>query len=191
MLPAVTRWQPDAAGRLAEAALSLFEEHGFEETTVAGIAERAGLTKRTFFRYYADKREVLFGGGTAFQEAFVHALDAAPADLAPLDAVGVSLQAGAGVLQDRRAFARRRQAVIAANTELQERELIKLDSVAAALAAGLRERGVEEPAASLAAEAGMAVFRVAFERWIAASEEHPLTELVQDSLGALRATAAA
>src|SRR5690242_14074807 len=152
------RWQPDARVRLQEAALALYGERGYEQTTVAEIAERAGLTKRTFFRHFTDKREVLFAGGAGFQEQFVTGAAAAREDATPLAAVEQALQAAAGMLQERHEFARRRSAVIAANPELLERELVKLASVASALAAALRERGVEEPAASLTAEAGIAVF---------------------------------
>jgi AcrR family transcriptional regulator len=187
----MARWPPDARGRLMQAAMELYGEHGYDRTTVAEIAERAGLTKRTFFRHFADKREVLFGNGHEFQDRFVAGLAAAPPAAAPLDAVAAALEAGAGVLAERREFARRRQAVIAANEELQERELVKLASVAAALAAGLRERGVAEPTASLTAEAAMAVFRVAFERWIAEGNDQDLPALIRDSLDALRAVAAA
>src|SRR4051812_6525431 len=109
MIGGVSRWEPDAQGRLQAAALELFEERGFEQTTVEDIATRAGLTKRTFFRHFADKREVLFGGGEDFRAAFVDALAAAPVDASPMDAVASSLQAGGALLQDRRPFARRRQ----------------------------------------------------------------------------------
>jgi AcrR family transcriptional regulator len=185
----VARWQPDAQGRLQEAALELFSERGFEQTTVEEIATRAGLTKRTFFRHFADKREVLFGGGEEFKATFLDALAAAPEDATPLEAVTRSLEAGGELLQGRRDLARRRQAVIAANEELQERELVKLASVSAALAASLRERGVEEPEASLTAEAAIAVFRVAFERWVTSDGERTLPELIRDSLEALRLVA--
>ncbi len=185
----VGRWEPDAPGRLALAALELFAERGYEQTTVAEIAERAGLTKRTFFRHYADKREVLFAGGDVFQSTFVDALAAAPAGAGPLEAIGVSIRAGGELLSDRHAFARRRAAVVAANPSLQERELVKLATVAAALAAGLRERGVPEPAASVAAQTGMAIFHVAFARWVAEDDPRPLTELIADSLAELRAVA--
>jgi AcrR family transcriptional regulator len=184
------RWEPNARGRLEQAALDLFGERGFEQTTVEDIASRAGLTKRTFFRHFSDKREVLFGGGEQFQELFVSSLAGAPASAAPLDAVAVSLEAAGAMLQERRPFARRRRLVIAANAELQERELVKLASVAAALAGALRERGVAEPEASLTAEAGIAVFRVAFERWVDADEERDLVELIRESLEVLRGVAA-
>jgi AcrR family transcriptional regulator len=183
----VTRWEPDARGRLQRAALELFAERGFDQTTVEDIASRAGLTKRTFFRYFADKREVLFGGGDEFQALFVDGLAAAPATASPMEAVAASLEAAAPFFRDRHEGARQRHAVITANAELLERELVKLATVAAALAAGLRERGVEEPTASVAAETGIAVFRTAFERWVAGGGERELTELVREALDALRA----
>ena len=162
----MSRWEPNARERLAQAALDLYAERGFEQTTVAEIAKRAGLTERTFFRHFADKREVLFAGGSDLQELMVNGVLGAPASAAPIDAVAAGLRAGGEVLQQRREFARQRQAVIVASAELQERELIKLASLAAALADALRRRGVAEPAASLTAQAGIAVFRVAFERWV-------------------------
>src|SRR5579872_3995806 len=122
----MSRWEPNARGRLEQAALELYVERGFDQTTVAEIAQRAGLTERTFFRHFADKREVLFGGERAFREAFLSALDHAPASLGPLDAIGNALETIAEAMQPRRDFARKRQAIIAANPDLQERERIKL-----------------------------------------------------------------
>jgi AcrR family transcriptional regulator len=186
----VTRWEPNARGRLAEAALELFAESGYDRTTVEDIATRAGLTKRTFFRYFADKREVLFAGGDEFQTLFLTGLASARDSATPLEAVARSLESVGPFFRDRGEFARRRHAVIAANPELLERELVKLASVAAALAAALRERGVEEPAASVTAETAIAVFRSAFERWVADDTERELAELVRESLDTLRAVAA-
>ena len=184
----MARWEPNARGRLQQAALELFAERGFEETTVEEIATRAGLTKRTFFRHFTDKREVLFDGNQEFTARFVSGLAGAPASAPPLEAVALTLESVAGWFHDRREFARRRQAVIAANAELHERELVKLASVAAALAAALRERGVEDPQAGVLAETAVAIFRVAFERWVAS--ERDLTELIHESVEALRAVAA-
>lgn len=161
----MTRWEPNASGRLGLAALELYSERGYDQTTVAEIAKRAGLTERTFFRYFADKREVLFHGAAMLQERLVQGIEDAPPALSPLDAVGVALAAAAGPLEESRDFVLRRQAIIMANPELQERELIKLAALAVALADALRRRGVPDPAASLAAEAGVAVFKVAFLRW--------------------------
>ena len=186
----MTRWEPGAAQRLAQAALDLYAERGFEQTTVAEIARRAGLTERTFFRHYADKREVLFAGAGALQEPMVAAVQGAPDGVAPIDAVADGLRAGAAVLEARRPFSRQRQAVIAANTELQERELIKLATLGAALSDALRRRGVADPTASLTAQAGIAVFRIAFERWVDEREDRELAELIQESLDELRAVTA-
>jgi AcrR family transcriptional regulator len=184
------RWAPDAKGRLAEAAMDLFEERGFEATTVADIAARAGLTKRTFFRYFGDKREVLFSGAELLQTKFVDAIAAAPADAAPLDAIARGLDAMADLFVSIGERPRRRQAIIAANPDLQERELIKLIGLAAAGAAALRDRGVAEPAASLAAEAGIAVLRIAFEQWVGGPRGQDIHALLRDSLAELKTVAA-
>ncbi|MCW2938608.1 MAG: regulatory protein TetR [Actinomycetia bacterium] len=182
------RWEPDARGRLEQAALALYGERGFEQTTVAEIAARAGLTERTFFRHFADKREVLFAGAGSLQDLLVSTLDSTPDSAAPIDAIAAALAAAGARLQERREYARQRQTVIAANAELQERELIKLASLSAALADTLRRRGVTDPAASLAAEAGIAVFRIAFELWI--NDQRDLPQLIRESLDELKAVTA-
>ncbi|MFE4642555.1 TetR/AcrR family transcriptional regulator [Streptomyces sp. NPDC056730] len=184
------RWEPNAHGRLATAALELYTERGYEQTTVAEIAKRAGLTERTFFRHYADKREVLFAGSGELQELFVRAVAGAPESAAPIDALAAALDAVSEVFADRREYARKRQTVITANPELKERELIKLASISAALTDTLRRRGVAESAASLTAEAGVAVFKVGFERWIVAAEEREMAQLMRESLDELRAVIA-
>jgi len=188
--PRMTRWEPNGRGRLELAALALYGERGFENTTVAEIAARAGLTERTFFRHFADKREVLFSGADALQELLVNNVAAAPDSIAPIDAVGAALEAAGTLLQERREYARQRAAIIAANAELRERELIKLASLASAIADALRRRGVADPAASLSAEAGIAVFRIAFERWGDETNQRELPELIRDSLDELKAVTA-
>jgi AcrR family transcriptional regulator len=184
------RWEPNARGRLEQAALELFIERGFEQATVTEIAGRAGLTQRTFFRYFADKREVLFWGQDALRELLVSTVTSVPDSVAPLEAVAAALEAAGALLQERREFARQRQAVIAANAGLQERELIKLASLASALADALRRRGVTDPAASLSAEAGIAVFKIAFERWVSETGEADLPQLIRASLDDLKAVTA-
>jgi AcrR family transcriptional regulator len=169
--------------------MDLYAAQGFEETTVAEIAARAGLTERTFFRHFADKREVLFAGSSDFQEQFVTAVAAAPELASPIEAVSAGMQAAAAVLPERE-IAQQRQAIIAANPDLQERELIKFAALSAALADTLRKRGVDEPAASLTAELASAVFRVAFERWVDGLNERGLPELLRESLDELRAVTA-
>jgi len=184
----MVRWEPDAAGRLRKAAVELFAERGVEATTVAAIAERAGVTERTFFRYFTDKREVLFSDQGGFASRFATGVQDAPADASPLDAVTAGLHAGEVFFPpERREGARVRARVIAANPGLQERELLKMAGVADRMAAALRERGIAEPAASIAARAGIAVFSTAFADWIADGEERELPELVDDGLRALRA----
>jgi AcrR family transcriptional regulator len=184
------RWLPDAQGRLGKAAMELYAERGYEQTTVAEIAARAGLTERTFFRHFADKREVLFAGGDALQEVIVAAVTTAPESCTPLDAITAGLEAAAALLQEGGDFPSKRQAIIAANPELQERELIKLAGYAVAMAQALRERGVGDPTARLTAEAGIAVFRVAFERWTTGAEQRDLVQLLHESLAALKAVVA-
>jgi len=186
----MARWQPDARGRLQEAALALYDERGFENTTVAQIAEQAGLTKRTFFRYFADKREVLFWGAKALEELFVSEVVSAPSSATPLEAMVAALDAAAATFEDGREYAARRQHIIAANPELQERELIKLSLLARTVAQALRERGVEDSAATFTAEAGVTVFRVAFELWVRESNRRGLKALIHESLDELRAVTA-
>jgi AcrR family transcriptional regulator len=185
------RWQPDSFGRLQEAALDLYSERGFDQTTAAQIAAQTGLTERTFFRHFVDKREVLFGGSALLQERILAGVaDAAPRD-GPLDAVACGLAAAAAMLGEfRRDLSRKRHAVIAANPELRERELAKLDDYAAAVAAALRQRGVSEPRATFAAESGMTVLRVAIRRWAYEDDERDLAAIMRDSVAELRTLAA-
>jgi AcrR family transcriptional regulator len=185
-LVGVGRWEADAKGRLREAAWALFAERGFEQVTVAEIGERAGLTGRTFFRHFTDKRELLFDGSGVLQERMVAALAGAPAGATAIEAVAAALAEGATILGRDQAFATERQKIIMANAELLERELIKLATLSAALAAGLRDRGVPEPDASLAGESAIVVLRVAFERWLSAPAGTDLGALMTESLHRLR-----
>jgi AcrR family transcriptional regulator len=186
----MSRWEPDARGRLQLAAMELYVERGFEQTTVAEIAERAGLTERTFFRHFADKREVLFRGQDQLLELFVSAVAGAPADASPLEAVAAALAAAAAEFEPRRPWSQERGRVILANPGLQERELIKLAGMSSAVAAALRERGVGEPAASLAAQSGIAVFHIAFAQWIDADNTREFSQIITEALAALKVVAA-
>jgi AcrR family transcriptional regulator len=185
----MTRWEPNAHGRLQLAALELYSERGYDQTTVSEIARRAGLTERTFFRYFADKREVLFYGAGMLQDRLIQGVDDAPAALSPIDAIGTALEAATAPFEEIRDFSRQRQAIIAANPELQERELIKLAVLAEALAEALRRRGVADPGASLAAEAGIAVFKIAFQRWVAGTGEETMVQAIQQSLAEMKKVA--
>lgn len=182
----MSRWEPNARGRLEQAALDLYRARGFDQTTVTEIAERAGLTERTFFRYFADKREVLFWGQDRLRELYVGAIASAPESAAPIDAVTLALQAVVPVFHERRELARQRQAVVNANPGLHERELLKSAALAAAMAEALRRRGVPEPTASLAADVGIIAFGIAFARWVSDPDELDLSRLIREALDQLK-----
>ncbi|MEU6037596.1 TetR family transcriptional regulator [Actinomadura sp. NPDC047616] len=179
------RWKPDARGRLEKAAMELYNDKGFDATTVAEIAARAGVTERTFYRHFADKREVLFQTN-ALADVLAHATATAADPLAPLEVITHALTEAAPVFEERAELVRQRQAVIAANPELQERELAKQASLVSTLAHALRERGLEATTAALAAEIGIAAFKVAFERWIDDPDQHTLARHIRETLHATR-----
>lgn len=182
----MSRWEPDARGRMIRAALELFDERGFEHTTADEISERAGVTERTFFRYFSDKREVLFDGSEAMQETVHDAIVNGSPELTPLDAAILGMTAAAGLLEDRREHAVRRSRVIAANAALRERELLKLATLGEVSAAALRERGVADPVASLAARSAVTIFTAGFERWISAAQPAGLADCIADAAEQLR-----
>ena len=183
----VGRWEPDARGRLEQAALELFAERGYARTTVEEIAARAGLTERTFFRYFTDKREVLFSGSGGLEALIVDRIEAAPASIAPMTAVTAAFEGLGAWSESRRGHARRRRTVIAAHAELRERELIKLSTLAIAIAAVLRKRGLGASAAALVADTGMAIFRNAFERWAEDTRDQDFAVHVRAAVAALNA----
>lgn len=179
----MVRWEPGARERLQTAALELFATQGFEQTSAAEIARSVGLTERTFFRHFSDKREVLFYGQDQFLRAFVDGVNAAPPDASPLQVIASALHAAASFFpDDRRSYARMRRSVIDQNPALQERELHKLAGVATTVAAALRARGVAEPAATLAAQSGATVFGIAFAQWIRSGETRSLSSIASTVL---------
>ncbi len=183
----MVRWEPGARERLQAAALELYAARGFEQTTAADVAESVGLTERTFFRYFADKREVLFDGQDRFEQAFLDGVAAAADGASAIDTVTAALRHASAFFPDeRRPWSRQRQAVISANPGLQERELLKMAALAEAVAGALRERGLVEPQASLAAHACVTVFGVAFRQWIAVGEERSLPDIARGVLDELR-----
>jgi len=173
------------------AAIELFDEQGYEATTVAEIAKRAGLTKRTFFRYFSDKREVLFSGSHELQRLWLEGVTAAPPDATPLAVVVAGLPPVAEMFTERHDFARIRAGIIDANPELRERELIKLQNLAGAIKAALVKRGVSANAATLAAQAGVTVFHVAFAHWVEQDDPTAFRRLMDESLEELRSVTAA
>lgn len=186
----MSRWEPNARERLTRAAMELYRERGYDQTTVAEIAERAGLTERTFFRYFADKREVLFAGQEQLIEVYTATIAAAPGTATPMELVEAALLAVTPVFDERREFSRLRHAVISAHPELQERELLKRASTAAAITAALRQRGLPEPTASLAAEAGAITFKTAYSRWVTDPGGPELAQLIRETIGQFHALAA-
>jgi AcrR family transcriptional regulator len=179
----MVRWEPGAKERLQAAALELFAARGFEETTAAEIAQSVGLTERTFFRHFSDKREVLFHGQRQYLQAFADGADAAPPDASPLEVIAAALHGAASLFPDeRRPYARMRQSVIDQNPPLLEREQHKSAELAANLAAALRARGTGEPAATLAAQSGATVFGIAFAQWICEGETRSLAEIASETL---------
>lgn len=189
ILPVMARWEPDAVGRLQQAALELYAEHGYEQTTVAEIAARAGLSERTYFRHFADKREVLFHGSEMLQEALVCAVEAAPAADPPLDAIAFGLRKIAPFFDERRPHSLRRHAIVRSSRELQEREMMKRGAMVDAVTAVLQRRGVDGALAALAAESGATVFHLAYERWVADPRERGYAEHVDETVASLRALA--
>lgn len=181
------RWEPDARGRMIKAALDLFADRGFEQTTAGDIAESAGVTERTFFRHFADKREVLFDGSATLERTACEAIRSAPAGLAPLDAALSGMAAGGNLLEERREHAARRALIVAATPALKERELLKLASMIEASTKALRERGVPQQDAALAAHSAVTVFSVAFARWVSTPEAPGFTACVAETAEALRA----
>lgn len=175
----------DVRGRLQQAALELFRERGYERTTAAQIAARVGVTERTFFRYFPDKRETLFGGEEVLRAALTKALAVAPAELAPLDALFQAFRATVPLLEGNRSFSEPWYEVVSSTPALHERELAKHEVLADALAAALRARGVGEQQAWLAARTGMAAFTHVTVEWLRVPEPD-LTERLDVTLRDLR-----
>jgi AcrR family transcriptional regulator len=167
--------------------MELFQERGYARTTVEEIAARAGLTERTFFRYFSDKREVLFSGSRQLEDSLRETIAQAPKERAPLELVVDAFAAAGASLQALRelSYVRARRALLVEHAELRERELIKLASLAAVVTHALHARGVREPAASMAAEVGLAAFKVGFERWVSGKRPHDFAAHVRAAMVAL------
>jgi len=170
-------------------ALELYAERGFEQATALEVAERAGVTERTFFRYFSDKREVLFDGSRNLQDLIVNAIAAAPSSMGSIEVVGTAMESAASLLPNRE-YSRQRADVIAANPSLQERELLKLATIAGAVAEAPRRRGVGSLAADLAAETGVTVFKIGFETWIGDESSGDLAPCIREALDQLKSLTA-
>lgn len=183
----VSRWQPGARDRLERAALELFTERGFAETTVPEITARAGLTTRTFFRYFTDKREVLFTAEQGLPALVTSLMAQAPSDLDTMALTAWGLDTVARTrFAGQHQYLQERRAVIRSDPGLQERELQKLSVLTGAVESGFRERGLDELSAALAARVTTDVLDVSLNRWLDGNGEQSLTDVLRDSLTALR-----
>jgi AcrR family transcriptional regulator len=162
----MARWQPGARERLVVAAVDLFTEQGYDATTVAQIAERAGVTKSTFFRHFSDKRELLAAGQETLSQLLSDGITEAAASASPLEAVAAGLERASTAMGPvNRDLGPRLKAAIAASTELQERDALKSVGLAAAMTAALLARGVPDPTAHLAGELGVLAFKRGYAQW--------------------------
>jgi AcrR family transcriptional regulator len=187
------RWEPGARERLVVAAVDLFTDQGYDQTTVAQIAERAGVTRSTFFRHFADKREVLVAGQDTLSRLLAEGIAEAPAGAGPLDAVAGGLErASTAMGSANRELGPRLRAAVAASTELQERDALKSVSLAAAMITALLARGVADPTAHLAGEMGLLAFKRGFAKWTESDHDagDELAPLTLEALSELRAASA-
>ncbi len=186
------RWEPGARERLVVAAVDLFTDQGYDQTTVAQIAERAGVTRSTFFRHFADKREVLVAGQDTLSRLLAQGIAEAPEGAGPLDAVAGGLERASSAMgSTNRELGPRLTAAVAASTELQERDALKHVSLAAAMTTALLARGVPDPTAHLASEMGVLALKRGFARWTESGDDAPLTPHALAALSELRAASAA
>jgi AcrR family transcriptional regulator len=189
----MARWEPGARERLVVAAVDLFTEQGYDATTVAQIAERAGVTKSTFFRHFSDKREVLVAGQETLSRLLTEGIAEAPDGASPLEAVTAGLQRASSAMGPmNHQIAPRVKAAIAASAELQERDALKSVSLAAAMTAALVARDVPDPTAELAAELGLLAFKRGFSEWSDADRDadNDLAKYALAALDELRAASA-
>jgi len=190
----MARWEPGARERLVVAAVDLFTEQGYDATTVTEIAERAGVTKSTFFRHFPDKRELLVAGQETLSRLLAEGIAEAPTDASPLQAVAAGLERASGEMgPQNRELGPRLKAAVAASTELQERDALKSAGMAAAMTKALLERGVPETTAHLASEMGVLAFKQGYARWAEGvrSDDDGLARHALDVLDELRTSAAA
>jgi AcrR family transcriptional regulator len=182
----MARWQPETTQRLVVAAVDLFTEQGYDATSVAQIAERAGVTKSTFFRHFSDKRELLVAGQETLSRLLAEGIAEAPADAGPLESVAAGLERASGAMGPaNRELGPRLKAAVAASTELQERDALKSVGLAAAMTAALTARGVPDPTAHLAAELGVLAFKRGYAQWSEADRDDE-KGLAHHALAALR-----
>jgi AcrR family transcriptional regulator len=189
----MARWKPGARERLVVAAVDLFTEQGYDATTVAQIAERAGVTRSTFFRYFPDKRDVLMAGQQTLSRLLAEGIAEAPGDASPLEAVAAGLNRVSTAMGPmNRELGPRMKAAVAASSELQEREALKSVGLAAAITTALIARGVPDTTAQLAAELGVLAFKRGYAQWSEGEHDahNDLAHYTLPALNELRAASA-
>ncbi|HEY1840434.1 MAG TPA: TetR/AcrR family transcriptional regulator [Mycobacterium sp.] len=183
----MARWEEGARERLVLAAVDLFTEQGYDATTVAQIAGRAGVTKSTFFRYFPDKRELLVAGQQTLSRLLTEGIAEAPEDATPLGAIAAGLERASSAMGPmNRELGPRLKAAVAANVELQERDALKTVGLTAAMVDALLARGVPEPIAHLAAELGVLAFKQGYAQWLQAHDDATLAPFTLAALEELR-----
>jgi AcrR family transcriptional regulator len=181
----MARWQPGARERLIVAAVDLFTEQGYDATTVAQIAARAGVTNSTFFRHFPGKREILVAGQETLSRLLAEGIAEAPEGASPLEAVAAGLERASGAMGPvNRDLGPRLKAAVAASTELQERDALKSVGLTAAMTAALLARGVPGPTAHLAGELGVLALKRGYAQW-SESERDDTKGLAHHALAAL------
>lgn len=174
--------------RLERSALELFAANGYAETTVPQITERAGLTTRTFFRHFTDKREVLFLREREFPQVVTALLAGAPSGLKlwPLVMHGFETVASSDFDTWREGMKIRR-AIIRSDGRLHERELLKSSTLAAAIETALVDLGHDRAASSLLAQTGSTLFQSALDSWLDDDTAPPLVGVLRQKRADLEA----
>jgi AcrR family transcriptional regulator len=176
----MSRWAPDAALRLETAALELFAEQGYAATTVPQITARAGLTTRTFFRHFADKREVLFLRDREFPAVVSAVLTRAPAGLPPVGLVMFGFEAAASQdFAEWREGMLVRRGIIRSDGHLRERELLKSSRLADAVAAAIADYGVPPADIVPLARYGVLLFDLALDDWLDGDDGRSLLDVLR------------
>jgi AcrR family transcriptional regulator len=183
----VPRWDPEAEARLRDAALQLCVEHGYDNVTVTQITERAGLTRRTFSRYFTDKRDVLFAGSERLPGAVAEIIRAVDPGLPPFAVLLVAFEQVGKLLAEFLPNAAQRRAVIESSPELLERERTKMAAITVAATTALRDRGTPEPDATLLARVGVALFQTTFAHWADHPTDTDYPALVRETAAKLAA----
>lgn len=186
----MTRWAPDAALRLEQAAIELFEEQGYTATTVPQITARAGLTTRSFFRHFPDKREVLFLRDREFPDVVRVALESLPPSLEPAALIERGLAAATEPLDQWREPIERRRAIIRAELPLRERELLKSALLSDAVRQALTARRVPAPDARVLAALSTLVFDTALDDWLDGPAGETLASTLRATWARVRSIAA-